>query len=89
MPIRASSSSRQRLLQPRPLFGRAVLAGALDLGPQPQLHLAGRLLGEGHRDDAVERAHPLADKRDDPTDQCGRLAGSGRRFDEEASCRSR
>ena len=73
---RASSRSR--------CSRRCFRSGPLDLAAEAQLHLAGGLLGEGDRDDAVERADARADQRDDAADQRGGLAGSGRRLDEEA-----
>ncbi len=58
-----------------------VVAGALDRGPQAQLEFAGRLFGEGHGDDPIERREPACDHRDDPADQRGGLAGARGRFD--------
>ena len=43
-----------------PAESRGIAARALDLGAQPQLEFAGRLLGEGHRDDPVKLGAPAA-----------------------------
>ena len=81
--MRASSSSSSARSSRVALFRRRVGSRLLDLEAQPQLHLAGRLLGERDRDGACERAAAASDQPDDATDQrCG-LAGPGRRFDEE------
>ena len=81
--MRASSSLAERVgAAARAPPGRArLLARALDLGAQPQLQLAGGLLGERHRDDAIELGAPARDHRDDPADQRGGLAGAGRGLD--------
>ena len=73
----------QRAGQPRALGGgaRAVAARALDLGAQPELEFAGGLLGESHRDDPVELGSRARQRRDDPVDQRGGLAGAGRGLD--------
>ena len=62
---------------------RGVAARAFDLGAQPELELAGGLLGEGHRDDSAELGAPARQHRDDPVDQRGGLAGAGRGLDDE------
>jgi hypothetical protein len=71
-----------RDLQPRQRQREAVVldrggarARLLQLGAQPQLHLARRLVGERHREDAVE-PDAAADERDDARDQLGGLAGA-------------
>ena len=74
----------ERAVQPVALLGRCLGSCLLDLAAQAKLHLAGRFLGEGDRDDPVERAGAGADQPDDPADQGGGLAGSRRRLDEEA-----
>ena len=83
VPMRASSSSSSARSSRVALFGRRVRSRLLDLEAQPQLHLAGRFLGEGDRDGPRERATPASDQPDDAADERGRLAGPGRRFDEE------
>ncbi len=62
---------------------RGVAARALDLGAQPQLELAGGLLGERHRHDSAKLGAPARQRRDDPVDQCGGFAGAGRGLDDE------
>ena len=74
----------ERAVEPVALLGCRPGSRLLDLAPQAKLHLAGRLLGEGDRDDPVERAGAGADQPDDPADQSGGLAGPRRRLDEEA-----
>ena len=74
----------ERAVQPIAFLARRFRPRLLDLAAEAQLHLAGRLFGEGDRDDPVERAGASADQPDDPTDQRGCLAGSRRRLDEEA-----
>ena len=75
----SASESRARSAEPR----EESLARALDFGAQPQLQLAGGLLGEGHGDDSVELGAPARERRDDPADQRGGLAGAGGGLDEE------
>ena len=60
-----------------------ALARLLDLGAEPQLHLARCFLGEGDRDDFAEPRAALSHHHHDALDQHGRLAGAGRRFDHE------
>ena len=83
VPMRASSSSSRARSRRRRSSGSADAARLLDLAAKAELHLAGRLLGEGHRDDPVERAGTRPDQTDDPADQRGGLAGARRRLDEE------
>ena len=62
----------------------AASSRALELVAQPQLHLAGGLLGEGDGDDLpTARRGPSADDPDDARDQHGRLAGAGGGLDDE------
>ncbi len=57
VPMRASSSSSSARSSRVALFGVGVRSRPLDLDAQPQLHLAGRFLGEGDRDDAGRACH--------------------------------
>ena len=80
------------LLEPGECIGQAlalglrhgfVPAGALDLGSQPELHLARGDLGEGHRHHPVEP--PLAGSQhgQDAPDELRGLSGPGRRLDDQ------
>ncbi len=62
---------RQRLVQTAAGLRRGLgrLPGALDLGAQPKLELAGRRLGERHRDDLVETRAPGHEHRDHAGDE--------------------
>ena len=73
------SSSRVR----RVGIGAGIRARPLEPLAQPQLQLAGRLLGERDRDDLADVRAPLGQDREDPVDELGRLAGAGRRFDDQ------
>jgi hypothetical protein len=75
----------ERALEVRALraAGSRLAEGPLDLRAQPQLHLAGGLLGEGHGDHALERAAPCAQGRDDARHERRGLAGAGGGLDEE------
>jgi hypothetical protein len=75
----------ERAIEPGLLLGRGVRRAALaiDLGAQAQLHLAGRLVGEGDRDDAFQLRPPGPDERQDAPDQRRGLAGPGRGLDHE------
>ena len=84
--MRASSSSSSARSSRARSSAVASAPRLLDLEAQPQLHLAGRLLGERDRDGARERATAASDQADDAADQRRRLAGPGRGFDEE--CRA-
>ena len=81
-PLRAPPARRE---MPRALVGGCVriAARALDLLAQPELQLAGGLLGERHRDDPAKLARARRDHRDDAVDQLGGLAGAGRRLDDQ------
>ena len=61
---------------------QGVGAGALEAGAQAQLELAGGLLGEGHRDDAIDARAAVGQHVDDAADELARLAGAGRRLDD-------
>ena len=70
----------QREIEPRARLrerGRGA-AGAIEPGAQPQLQLAGGLLGERHRDDLSDRGSSFGEDRDDSPDQLGRFPGPGR-----------
>ena len=64
-------------------------ARALEPLAQPQLQLAGRFLGERHRDDLADLRAARGEDADDPLDQLRRLAGAGRGFDDEGRRRGR
>ena len=51
--------------------------------PQPQLQLAGRLLGERDGDDLADVGAAVREHAQDAPDQLGRLAGAGGGFDDE------
>ena len=76
----------QRLLGAIALDGPRprVRAGPLQPLPQPELHGRGRVLGEGHGRDLVERHGPRADERLDAVYEERGLARSGARFQHEA-----
>ena len=87
VPMRASSrcaSARLRAARARTLPGVCPRARFLELGAQPQLHLAGRLLGEG---DARRAGRTVAPPRGQHVtrraDQLGGLAGAGGGLDDE------
>jgi hypothetical protein len=61
---------------------RCVYCG-LDLLPEPELQLAGGLLGEGDGDDAVEGSAAGADEGEDAADEDGGLAGAGAGFEQQ------
>src|SRR5262249_23005247 len=58
-------------------------AGALELGAQAQLHLAGGLVGERDGDEARQRRRAGAHDSDDARDELGGLAGTGGGLDDE------
>ncbi len=60
-------------------------AGLLEPLPKAELHLAGRLLGEGQRGDLIETSVTGADERHQASDEGLGLAGAGRRLDEQAA----
>jgi len=62
---------------------RELLARSLEAGAETQLELAGGLLGERHRDDAIDRRVALGEDVDDPLNELGRLPGTRRRFDDQ------
>jgi len=68
-----------------PLRDGVISGGGLLLErlPQPRLHLASRLFGEGHGRDRADRNAVGHDVPDDPADQRRRLPGAGRGLDEE------
>jgi hypothetical protein len=74
----------ERGVEPAPL-GAACggrRARELELGTQPQPHLARRLVRERERDDAVERRATAAQQRHDATHERRGLARARRRLDE-------
>ena len=71
-----------------PERGRGA-ARAIEPLAQPQLQLAGGLLGERHRDDLSDRRPAFGEDRDDPPDQLGRLARCRRRPRRSACRRAR
>ena len=75
----------ERLVEPGPPLGagRRGRARAIETLAKPQLQLAGRLLRERHRDDLADVGAPFGEDRDDPADELGRLAGAGRRLDDQ------
>ena len=75
----SASESRARSAEPRD----GSLPRVLDFGAQPQLELSGGLLGEGHGDDSAKLGAPARQRRDDPVDQRGGLAGAGGGLDDE------
>ena len=83
---RADTSELQlleRAVEPIAFLARRLRPGLFDLAAQAKLHFAGRFLGEGDRDDAIERSGAGADQADDPADEGGGLAGPSRRLDKE------
>ena len=60
---------------------RAGLSRPLEIFPEPQLQLAGRLLGERHGENLVHARAARRENIDDARDQLACLAGAGRRFD--------
>jgi hypothetical protein len=76
---------RDRVLEPRApraSFGRA-LALLLEPGAQPELQLAGRLLGERERRDRLDGSPPLGEHVDEACHQLARLARAGCGLDHE------
>ena len=73
----------EREVEAGALLLRGAAAGALDLGAKPELHLAGGLLGEGHRDEAGERRLALLEERHHAVHELGRLPRAGRGLDDE------
>ena len=75
----------ERQIETRARFAQmlSTLARSLDFGAQPELQLAGRLLGERHRDDPRQLAAPRPDHRDDSIHQRGGFTGTGGGFDHE------
>jgi hypothetical protein len=74
-----------RLFQ-APAAGRPrlrALPRELEAGPQAELQLARRLLGERQGRDAVDAAAAFREDVDDARDQLGRLPGAGGRFHDE------
>ena len=65
------------------LFRPSIGAGCFDSAAKMELGFPGRFLGEGDRDDALERANAGADEPYNPPYQGGRLSGSGRCLDKE------
>jgi hypothetical protein len=63
--------------------GRAVVARLLQLGAQPELHLARGLLREGDRHDPLQIGDPRPQHGDDARHQHGGLAGPRRSLDDE------
>ena len=61
-----------------------LLACPLQLHAHAQLQLAGRLLGEGHGDHALDIAAAFGEHRDQPRHQLAGLAGARRRLDDHA-----
>ncbi len=60
-------------------------ARVLELGTQAELHLPGRLVGEGHGDRAVESSAARAHHREDAGDQLRGLARARGRLDHQRS----
>ena len=81
----ASSRRVSALVEPRPAsWHRRRLARArVELARAAQLQLAGRLLGERHRDDLPTVRSPVGEDRDDAVDELGRLARARRRLDDQ------
>ena len=81
---RADTSELQlleRSVEPTAFLSRRFRPCFFDLAAQTKLHFAGRLFGEGDRDDAIERSCASADQADDPTNEgCG-FSGPSRRLD--------
>src|SRR3954470_7139639 len=75
----------ERLVEATPGLGilRCPEARAVETLAQPELQLAGSLLGKRHGDDLTHLRLALGDDPDDPADQSGRLSRSGGSFDDE------
>ena len=69
--------------QPAYLVIRRHGALLLQPFPEPQLQLAGGLLGERHGDDLLHRRAPGREHAQDAIDELRRLAGAGRSLDDE------
>ena len=75
----------ERLVEAQPRFAQkfGAMARTFDFAAQPQLQLAGRLLGERHRDDPRQLAAPRSDHRHDSIHQRRGLARTGGGLDYE------
>ena len=76
LPSALSSRSRASRFLCRPTL-------ALQRLTKPQLQLARRLFGERHRDDVLDPRAAGGQHAQDALDEFGRLAGPGRRFDDQ------
>ena len=75
----------QRLLQTPPLVRvRSLRPRLVEFLPQPDLQLTGRLVRERDGDNAIDRGQALGQHLHNASHQLGRLAGSRRRFHDEA-----
>ncbi len=68
-------------IEPGVLFRPGIGTRRLDFAAKVELRFPGRFLGEGDRDDAVERTNTGADEPYNPPYQGGCLSGSGRCLD--------
>ncbi len=75
----------ERLVEARARIAQkfGVMARTFNFAAQPQLQLAGRFLGERHRDDPRQLAAPRPDHRHDSIHQRRGLAGAGGGLDYE------
>ena len=69
--------------EPVALFRACSRPRHFQIRPKPELHLAGGEIGEGDRENAIERGAPAAHQGDDARHQLGGLAGARRGLDDE------
>ncbi len=79
----------ERLIEARALLCLGPVAGALDLRPQPELHLPCGLLGERHGHDPRERRLAATQEGEHALHELRRLARAGGRLDDEGGVQVR